>query len=619
MLSGKLNRFFKNSKANVFIGSILFSVLITGFLQAQNFQIKAYVSKNKVSINENFTYSIEVSGRSTSLPDPKHPDFNDFYVLSGPNTSTSIQFVNGRMNSSKVFSYYLQPRKKGKLVIAPATVQYKGKTYSSNSITVTVTEVSQQATGPKRTKPPKRRTDKDLIGQSIYLKTSVSKRKAYVGEQIIVEYKLYFRVNVRGYNFQKLPSNPGFWTEEFEIPSQPTIENEIVNGLNYNVATIRKIAVFPTQSGELTLEPISVLVEAQVRRRSRSIFDSFFDDPFGNVVQKTISSRPIKIEAMDLPEEGKPADFSGAIGDFSLKVSVDKKEAKTNEAVALKVVISGRGNIKMVNLPEVTVPPDIEKYDPKVMTNINNLRSEISGTKKAEYILIPRIPGDYQIKPLRFSFFNPRTRKYVTLTSKPINLHVTGEQSVALGVPGGGGAVDQRYIEMIGQDIRFIKEFARFQPVGYRPYLSFKFWGLIGLGLVFFVLFVLVNDYQSKLASDERLIRSRKAGRIAAKQLSRAREALKTEDHSQFYKAVSLALQGFVRDKLNLELSDFSTPNVRKHLSERQIDPQVIEEYVSVLEEADFRQFANIPATQEERRAFYDRAKEVLTILEKWI
>ncbi|RLD12611.1 hypothetical protein DRI50_08955, partial [candidate division KSB1 bacterium] len=315
-------------RKNKWTAILFLFVLAASSLQAADINIRSYVNKNVVGLNENFSYSIEVSGKSTSLPNPVPPKFNDFYVLSGPNTSTNIQWVNGRMSSTKVYSFYLQPKKKGKLTIPPAQVRYKGKVYKSNAIVITVkaqAQTSQPQAAPQ-TRTPKRTTSKDILGQSIYLKTVVSKRKAFVGEEIIVKYKLYFRVNVRGYDFQKLPSFPGFWTEDFQMRSQPTIANEIVNGLNYNVATIRKVALFPTHSGELTINPISVVVEAQIRKRSTSIFDSFFDDPFGNIVQKTISSKPVKIEVMNLPEEGRPADFSGAVGKYKLSVSVDKNK-----------------------------------------------------------------------------------------------------------------------------------------------------------------------------------------------------------------------------------------------------------------------------------------------------
>lgn len=604
------------NKSIVVIFLIAFSNVL---LQAADISIRSYVNKNVVGINENFSYSIEVSGKTTSLPDPVPPQFDNFYVLSGPNTSTNLQWINGRMSATKVYSFYLQPKKKGRLTIPPAKVQYKGKVYQSNAIVITVKDQPSKPKAAPQTKAPRRTTSKDILGQSIYLKTVVSKRKAYVGEEIIVKYRLYFRVNVRGYDFQKLPSFPGFWVEDFQMRSQPTIENVIVNGLNYNVATIRKVALFPTHSGELTLEPISVVVEAQVRKRSTSIFDSFFEDPFGSVVQKTISSKPVKIEVMDLPKEGQPADFSGAVGEYTLSASVDKNQAKTNEAIALHIKISGEGNIKMVNLPDVPVLPGIEKYDPKINTQIDNLGETIRGTKKAEYILIPRIPGDYTIPSLSFTFFNPKTKQYVTLKSKPISLHITGAPTTAVNTPVGGGNFDQQYVQMIGQDIRYIKEFSRFQPKGYRPYRSLTFWGLMGLGVVLFILFVLFNDYQARVSSDERLIRSRKAGKLAAKQLSTAHEALKAGDQERFFKAVSAALQGFVRDKLNLELTDFSTPNVRKHLTERHIDSDVVEEYIAILEEADFRQFAKADASDEDLQAFYDRAKTVLTKLEKWI
>ncbi len=609
-----------NSMLTVILRVIFWGALGSTFLWAQDLQIRAYVSQNRVGLNENFTYSIEVTGKSSSLPRPQAPDFTNFYVLSGPNTSTSIQIINGRMEATKTHTYYLQPKKKGKLLIPPAKVEWKGKTLQSNAITITVVD-QPQATSPstRGQKAPKKSTDRDLLGQSIYLKTVVSKKKAYVGEQIVVAYKLYYRVSVSGYDFKKLPSNPGFWTEEFEQPTQTPVTTEIVNGLNYNVATLRRVAIFPTQSGELTLEPISIVVEARVRRRSRSIFDSFFDDPFGNIVQKTLTSKPIKITVLDLPEEGKPADFNGAVGHYTLNVKIDKTQVQANDAVSLQITISGEGNIKMVNIPEVIVPPDIEKYDPKIKTELDNLGAKIRGTKKAEIVLIPRVPGDFLIKPLTFSYFDPQARKYVTLKSKAIALHVTGGQSSITSQPLGGTSLDQRYVNLIGRDIRFIKEFSEFRPLGYKIYLSFKFWGLIGFGFLFLIVFVLVNDYQARIHRDQRLVRSRKAGRIAAKQLAKARELLNSGNYESFYKSVSNALQGFVRDKLNIDLSDFSTPNVRQQLRARQIDSQVIDEYIAVLEEADFRQYANIPDSEDERRKFYERAKNILTRLEKWI
>lgn len=590
-------------------------------LAAQDIRVRAYVSKNVVGVDEQFEYSIEVSGKSTSLPDVQFPDLADFYVLSGPNSSTNMQWINGKMSASKTNSFYLQPRKEGRFTIAPARVRYKGKEYTSNSIVITVKKGAAVQNRKKTGQQPAARTDSELTGESLYLKTEVSKKRVYMGEQLLATYRLYFRPDVRTYNTIKKPANTGFWLEDFDLPPQAQIENVIVNGMNYRVATLRKIALFPTQTGTLTLDPMKITVETVVRarRRSRSLFDSFFDDPFGRTVQKSLSTKPVKITVLPLPEENKPADFGGAVGRFRMKVSTDKTTAKVNEAISLKISINGVGNIKLVDLPKIQIPPDLEQYAPKISTKINKSKNRISGLKTAEYILIPRIAGEYTLKPVRFSFFDPAAKSYKTVSSAPIHLSISGGgQSPAAVNASGGAGYSRQEVALLGKDIRFIKEYSVFTPIGYRPYLTTAYWLLISGGLLFFILFVLYNERKARLYSDVRLARRYKAGKIAAKQLARAKSLLGAEQ-SAFYKSVSLALQGFVQDKLNMELTDFSAPNIRRVFKERGIPEQEIDEYLAILQESDLGQFANISSAAEARQQVYDRAKSILTKLEKWI
>ncbi len=603
---------------------LIWNIWLTGLLIAQDISIRAYVSKNRVGLNEQFQYSVEVSGKSTSLPNPKFPAFSDFYVLSGPNSSTSIQWVNGAMSSSKTASFYLQPRKQGKFIIGKASVTYKGKTLQSRPITITVVKGNASAAAPpsKSKKAPVRRSDADIAGSSLYLKAHVSRRNVYIGQQILVTYKLYFRVQVRGYNWDKTPSNAGFWTEDFQLPSQPVIEQEIVNGINYNVAVLKKEALFPTQTGTLTIEPLRIKVEAAIRsrRRGRSLFDDFFNDPFfSQTVQKSLASNPVKITVLPLPEKGKPADFTGAVGQFRLNLSTDKQQARVNEAIALRMTLQGKGNIKLADLPKVPIPPDLEQYEPKVSTKLNKQHNSISGKKTAEYILVPRVEGQFQIKPVHFSFFDPLQKKYKTITTRPIMLTILkGKQQ-----PGLAGAAGNNYsreeVTLLGQDIRFIKEFSVFHPIGYRPYWTLSFWLFVLGVLILFILFELYDEHQARLLGDERLARRHKAGKLAAKQLARAKALLLSEDQTGFYKAISTALQGFVRDKLNIELTEFNNSNIKSKFNERGIPEEETGAYLSVLEESDFRQFANIKSERSERQAFYEKAKMILTRLEKWI
>ena len=599
----------------IWFGVILFA---PEFSDAQDVRLTATVNRNEVGLNDQFQYSVEVSGKSTSLPDVQFPDFSDFYVLSGPNTSTSIQWVNGVMTSSKTYSFFLQPRQEGRFTLAPASITISGKTISSNEVLI---NVKKGAATPAPSDPQTRRSPGDEISaENLFLVARVDRNSAFLRQQIIVEYKLYFRVNVRGYNIDKLPANAGFWTEDFKMPAQPIIENEVINGINYNVATLNRVALFPTQVGELTIEPMQVTLETLVQtRRQRSLFDSFFDDPFGRTVQKTISSKPLTIMVKPLPEEGRPIGFNGAVGNYRLSVSADKREALTNEAISLKVVLSGTGNIKLVDLPIPLIPSDIEKYEPKISSDIKSDGNTITGVKSAEYILIPRIEGQYQIKPIRFSFFDPNAQKYHTLSSAAIDFNIEKRSGTIAGVTSQPGGFSRQQVKLLGQDIRFIKEFSEFRPMRQRIHLSLSIWASILSGIILFIGFVAMNSYQVKLSSNELLLRSRKAGKHAAKILSAAKKQLNAADQSAFYRAISQALQVFVRDKLGLELTEFSTENVRHVLEKRQINKTEIEDYLSVLKESDLRQFANMTSDLDERKEIYNRAKDILTRLEKWM
>ena len=596
---------------------IIFSILAS-CLYAQDIRLTATVSVNVITVDDRFEYSVEVSGKSTSLPAVEYPDFSDFYILSGPNTSTSIQLINGAMTSSKRFSFILQPRAEGKFTIGKATINANGNTHSSNEIIITAQKGSAKRQPQQQAQ--KSRDVPEVSGENLFLRTEVSRTNVYIGQQITVDYKLYYRVNIRNYERPNPPKNAGFWTEELKMPNRPRQETEIINGVNYNVATLYKVALFPTQVGELTIEPMQIKLEILVKsQRRRSIFDSFFDDPFGRTVQKTIASKPVRINVKSLPVDGKPANFNGTVGKYQFNVSVDKPETQVNEAIALKLKLNGIGNIKLIELPKPVISSDIEQYEPKFATNIDNSRNGISGSKSAEYILIPRLEGEYEIKPITFSFFDPRVKKYNTITSKPIRLKINKGTGSSMVVSSQSGNFIRHEVELLGKDIRFIKEYTEFQKIGKRTYLSLPFISSFFLAIVVFAGFLFYNDYQVKLSGNEHLVRSRRAGKHASRQLAEAKKKMASANNGEFYKVVSLALQGFVRDKLNIDLTDFSVINVRAALEKKKISKDEIDEYIAILEESDFRQFANMSASADDKTTVYNKAKEILTKFEKWM
>jgi len=599
-----------------FIFLILFS--FTGVVFPSDVSLKSTVDKNQVGVNGRFVYTIEVSGTSANLPKPTFPSFEGFTILSGPNTSTNIQFTNGAMSSSNNYTFYLRPQKEGKFNITAATLEVDGETISSNIIQITV--VKGTAKPQPQQKNPKSRKDEDLLGENLYLKTFVDKKSVYQNQQILVEYKLYFRVDVRSYNIEKVPANPGFWMEEFKLPSQPRVSNEIINGVNYRVATLRKVALFPTRSGELTIEPMTISLDAVVKkkRKSRSIFDDFFDDPFGRTVKTSVSSQTIKIDVKSVPKKGRPADFEGVVGRYTISLKSNKSELKANEAVSLLLSIRGDGNVKLLKAPQLDFPSDMEIYDPKEKTNIARENNKISGSKVIEYVLVPRFKGEYTIEPILFSYFDPAKKKYITLKTNPISLSVLEGDVPTSGLLA-GSSLSKQEVELLGQDIRYIKESAEFYLIGRKLYKDWYYIFSYFIPLVGLVIAWRYSIHRNQLRGNIGLARRRKAGKIASKHLTRARQTLKSNDREEFYRATTQALQGFVSDRLNLQTSDFSIVNVEKDLRKAHLGDDEINEYLVCLQESDFRRYSGSGSEEDELKSFYERIRNILTRLEKYI
>jgi len=612
-----------NYRERLYITSLYIIVIalilsINGLLFSADITLNATVDKNQVGLNNRFIYKLEVSGESASLPKPEFPKFENFSLLSGPNTSTNIQYVNGAMSASNIYTFYLKPQKEGKFSIAQATLEVEGETISSNGIEISVIKGSPAVQPQKQS--PKSRKDEDLLGENLYLKAFIDHKSAFQNQQILVEYKLYFRVDVRSYNIEKVPANPGFWMEEFKMPSQPQVSTEIINGVTYRVATLRKVALFPTRSGELAIEPMTISLDAVVKqkRKTRSIFDDFFNDPFGRTVKTTVSSQPLKITVKPLPNKGRPKDFDGVVGKYTIMLKADKTELKANEAVSVKLSIRGDGNVKLLKAPKINLPADMEIYDPKEKTNITRNNNIISGSKVIEYVVVPRFQGDYKIDPVLFSYFDPVKIRYVTLKTDPIVLSILEGDVTTSGLIA-GSSLSKQEVELLGQDIRYIKERAEFYPIGRLLYKDWLYLLSYFIPLIGLILAWRYSIYRNQLRGNIGLARRKKAGKIASKHLTIARQTLKLNDREEFYRSTTQALQGFVSDRLNLQTTDFSIANVEKDLKKANVGEDEIGEYLACLQESDFRRYSGSGNEAEELKLFYERIRKILTRLEKYI
>ena len=363
---------------------------------------------------------------------------------------------------------------------------------------------------------------------------------------------------------------------------------------------------------------ISVDALVQKRRRSRSLFDDFFSDPFGRTVKKTLSSQTVTLNVKPLPSSGRPADFEGAVGEYQMSVESDKTVLKANEAVSFKLAIQGSGNIKLINLPDLNIPPDVEAYDPKETTSIERENNKISGKKVVEYVLIPRFKGDYRIDPVSFSFYNPERKRYIQLQSKEINLKILEGDATSAGLIS-GASLSKQEVALLGEDIRYIKETTEFFQVGQKLYENWLYLLSYLIPVIGFVFAWRYRIYRAQLKGNLEFARRRQAGKIAAKQLTRARQELKANNREEFYRSTTQALQGFVCDRLNLQITDFSLPSAAQVLQGAGLGANEIDEYLSCLQQSDFQRYSGSTDVGGEMNAFYDRVKNILTRLEKYI
>ena len=431
--------------------SILLTLLfISPYLWAQSFV--ASVSENQVSESDRFEVTFTFEGKNiNALKNFSAPSFKDFRVLSGPNQSTSMQIINGVSSSSLALSYILMPTGIGTFTIGSASIQSEGQTYTTEPLKITVVKGAPKSKDDKGTS-----VSNEEIAKNLFIRASIDKNKVYQGEQVTVTYKLYTRLNIAAQmSVDKLPQYQGFWAEEITTPNNIAFTTEVVDGKQYRVGLLKRAALFPSQFGKLEVTPLELTIPVQVekKKKSNNMWDDFFGDPFGRaeIIQYSAKSNTLKVDVMPLPENNKPASFNGAVGKFDFTASLDKSTTKTNEPISLKLKISGTGNIKLLDFPQFELPNGVEKYDPKVNEQINRT-GVISGFKEGEYLLIPRIAGSREIPPIEFSYFDPVKRSYQTIKSKSFNIKIEQGQNIS-----SGNVADQRAVEQLDNDIRYIK------------------------------------------------------------------------------------------------------------------------------------------------------------------
>ena len=592
---------------------ILFVLLFAGsFIRAQQFN--ATVDKTVVGQNERFqvyfTLSCPDLNKASNF---KPPVFQGLNILSGPNQSTSMQIINGKMDASITLSYLVFAPNMGDANIGSATIMYDGKTYTSSPIKIKVGKASpaQQQQAGQSIKSEKE------IAKNLFIVAEADKKNAYVGEQVTVTYKLYTKLSIASPQITKLPVFQGFWTEELDLKNI-TFNVEMHNNERFRVAVIKRAALFPTKTGTLTVSPFELSIPVQVpkKKTGNDIFDEFFSDPFfgrSETVDFTAKSNALQIHVNPLPQQGVPPSFSGNVGDFTLSSEIDKKELKTNESATIRVTINGTGNIKLLSAPELKVPAGFEKYEPKIAETINRTGA-INGQKVIDYLFIPRNPGEFVIPPMEFSFFSPRERKYVTLKTTPFNLKVEKGEGYVENSGQNGGKED---VQLLNEDIRYIKASGEpLQKKSESNTVKWWFWTGIILSIAAFASVMVFGKRREKLYSDTRLLKFKKAEKVAVKKLEAAKNAIARNDASGFYEELSKAIFGYLEDKLGIDKSEFTNDKVIAELSGRQVSDEIVNKVKEITEMCEFARFAPHSEGLKGREDVYNEAVALIAELE---
>ena len=611
--------------------SILFLLVgIAVSAYADEVVFKAQAPK-QVIVGKPFQLTYTVNHRSRDL---RAPEFTDFDVLSGPYTSTSssTSFVNGRRTSSfeQTYTYMLMARREGTFTIAPATVRVDGENIQSNGVRIQVLPEDRQeepqqqsnqqsAVSRQNSQNSQSSQSGQINAENLFVRTIVTKTRVHEQEALMLTYKLYFaNVDVAQLtNNTKLPEFTGFLKQELEQGEIQT-ELEHYNDRNYQTAVLYRTVLYPQHSGDIVIDParFEAVLRVQTQQRTRSIFDDFFGT-YTNVT-KMLTAPGVTIHVAALPS-GKPAGFSGGVGKFVLTPSISQTELQANEAVTIRLDISGSGNMKLLKTPAIDWPEGFEPYDPKVTNDFRTTTSGVSGTKSIEYLAIPRSAGEYTIPAVKFSYFDIDEKAYKTLSTPEYTIHVKRGNTPAHSEGNEGVVVNytqKEDIKQLGTDIRYIDTKPLKKSTEYRcqvgEYRLIWLWYVVPLVLAIVVLIVLRK--QIKENADAARVRYKRANKVAQKRLKAAAAALKANDKDTFYAAIERAAWTYLSDRLSIPTADLNKDNIASILQQKGVSETLIADVRNVLSTAEFARYA--PSTDHAMNDLYTATTNLINNLE---
>ena len=546
-----------------------------------------------VVVGDQFRLSYTIT--TQKVKDFRAPSIKGFDVLMGPSRSqqSNTQIVNGNVTSTSsiTFTYILMANNAGEYTIPGASIVADGDQMVSNSVRIKVLPQDQGSSNSSSSSSTHSSSGTGVSNQDLFITASASKTNVYEQEAFVLTYKIYTRESNLQLNNAKLPDFKGFHSQEIEMTTNARWTPEHYQGRNYYTTVYRQFVLFPQQSGKLYIDPAQFQMTVGKPVQSDDPFDAFFNGG-SNVIEikKSISTPKIAINVNPLPA-GKPADFSGGVGEFNISSSINNKELKTNDAITIKLVISGTGNLKLISNPEIKFPDDFEVYDPKVDNQVRLTREGLTGNKVIEYLAIPRHAGTYKIPGVSFSYFDIRSKSYKTLKTEEYVINV--EKGVGNADQVIANFTNKEDLKVLGEDIRYIKQNeVTLQPKGSFFYGSMTYWLFYIIPALAFIIFFIIYRKQAAENANVAKMRTKKANKVATKRMKLAGKLLSENKKDAFYDEVLKALWGYISDKLNIPVSRLSKDNIEEKLRNHGVNEELINEFLNALNDCEFARFA---------------------------
>lgn len=580
------------------LGFVLCSIAATAQVQ-----FDAKVSKKSLGINERLRIDFEMNQDGDNF---RPPSFENFRVVGGPNQSISNSWINGKRSFSKTYSYFLSPQSRGKVTIGQATIEINGETYKTLPIEIEVTAAVAV---------PKDGNNAEYVAsENVHLVAEISNSNPFLNEAITVTYKLYVSHDVSitsQWREIDTPKYADFWSQNIDNQNNFKVSEGKYQGKDYRFVVLRTTVLYPQKTGKLEIEPLTLDIPIDVQGNRRDIFGRRVMER----VNKTISAGSRSIEVKPLPLEGKPDGFNGAVGDFAFDVTTNKTTLNANESLQLDVKVSGKGNLKLFTTPTIKLPSTLEVYEPEHSESVSTTIAGMQGSITDSYTIVPQFKGTYPVNPITFSFFDPKTEKYRTITSKEFTIEVENGP-ISSATASSSSSDSQKKAVRSKDNFKYIKLASNLKPIAQESFFkSALFWSLLGGPFLLIPLFILAGKKRKARLSDVEGNKLRRANKLAKKYLSEAKRNI--SNPVAFYESLERALHNYLKAKLNIETSEMEKSHISKLLTERNVETSVVENFIDLLKSCEYARYASTSTASVQQD--YNKSAEVISTIDKQI